>query len=266
MEPFFIFIILGSIVGTVSGLFGIGGGVIMVPAYLFAFKGLGISSDYAVLMATRTSLATILLTSLYSAWNHHKIEPLNKVYLRELSLFVIIGTILGSFIVTGLSPKVLELALLTYVSLIGLKMWFGFKVKENAGQSTFWTNLIVGNIIGLKSAILGIGGGTISIPYLTWRQVPMAQAVGISAFIGFIISLTSTGQTLVTNFNESAGQNWTYGLIYFPAVIGTLSTSLIFSKIGAHYAHKIPQQKLRRVFAVILLAIATRGILKLTLS
>lgn len=262
MTSWLLFIFLGVFVGSVSGLFGIGGGVIMVPALLFAVKKLGVSSDYAILIATRTSLAIILFTSFYSAFNHHKKNPLNKKILTELAFFVIMGTALGSFVVRLISAETLELILLIYISLIGLKMWFGFKVSEHREASApMPINFFVGNVIGIKSAILGIGGGTISIPYLTWRQVPMTQAVGISAALGFIIALTGTISTLLKPMATTTLPQYTYGYIFLPGVVGVLSTSLIFARIGAHYAHKLPQEKLRKVFSLVLISLAIKGII-----
>lgn len=235
----------------------------MVPALLFAFKKLGVGNDSAILMATRTSLGIILFTSLYSAWNHHRKNPLNLKILRELVFFVIMGTAIGAFFVRGIPPRVLEGLLMVYVTIIGLKMWFGFKLDEGKVNSpSVIGNFFVGNIIGLKSAFLGIGGGTISVPYLTWKRVPITQAVGISAALGFFIAATSTISTLLKPMTVTNLPQYTYGYIYFPGVLGVLTTSLLFARIGAHYAHKLPQEKLRKVFAIVLLALALKAILK----
>lgn len=263
MNLFILFIFLGILVGSVSGLFGIGGGVIMVPALLFAMEKMGVDSHHAIYMATRTSLGVILFTSLYSSWNHHKKSPLNKKVLWELSFFVIMGTVIGTFFVRSIPPKVLETILMVYVALIALKMWFGFNVNDQGETrpTRFW-NFLIGNIIGFKSAVLGIGGGTISVPYLTWKKVPLTQAVGISAAIGFIIALTGTIATLLKPVNTATLPPYTYGYIYVPGVLGVLSTSLIFSKIGTYYAHKIPQEQLRRGFAIILFLVSVKNIIK----
>lgn len=263
MNPFVLFIFLGIFVGSVSGLFGIGGGVIMVPALLFAMEEMGVSSQHAIYMATRTSLGVILFTSLYSSWNHHQKAPLNKKILGELILFVVMGTLIGTFFVRGIPPEILETILMVYVSLIALKMWFGFRVNDQAdSKPTRMWNFVIGNIIGFKSAILGIGGGTISVPYLTWKKVPLTQAVGISAAIGFVIALTGSLVTLLKPLNTEMLPPYTYGYIYVPGVLGVLSTSLIFSKIGTHYAHKIPQEKLRKGFALILFIVSIKNIIK----
>jgi uncharacterized membrane protein YfcA len=263
MDSWLLFIVLGTFVGTVSGLFGIGGGVIMVPALLFAMKKLGVHSDYAILMATRTSLGVILFTSLYSAYNHHKKTPLNEEILKQLLIFVIMGTAIGSFFVRSIPARMLEGLLMVYVTLISLKMWFGFKLDEDKlSKTSLWGNLFVGNIIGLKSALLGIGGGTISVPYLTWKKVPITQAVGISAALGFFIALTSTVTTLINPMTSTTLPPYTYGYIYLPGVLGVLTTSLIFARLGAHYAHKLPQEKLRKAFALVLFILAVKAITK----
>lgn len=263
MDSWLLFILLGTFVGTVSGLFGIGGGVIMVPALLFSMKKLGVSTEYAILMATRTSLGVILFTSLYSAWNHHKKTSLDLNILKQLVFFVIMGTAIGSFFVRSIPARTLEAILMVYVTLISLKMWFGFKIDENkTNETSISGNLIVGNIIGLKSALLGIGGGTISVPYLTWRKVPIAQAVGISAALGFFIALTGTVSTLLSPMATDGLPEYTYGYIYFPGVLGVLTTSLFFARVGAHYAHRLPQERLRKAFALVLFTLAIKAITK----
>lgn len=235
----------------------------MVPALLFAMKKLGVSSEYAILMATRTSLGIILFTSFYSAYNHHRKNPLNKEILKQLLIFVIMGTALGSLFVRSIPARTLEALLMVYVTLISLKMWFGFKIDENkVSQTTMLGNLFVGNIIGIKSALLGIGGGTISVPYLTWKRVPITQAVGISAALGFFIALTSTVTTLLSPMATNSLPQYTYGYIYLPGVLGVLTTSLLFARLGAHYAHRLPQEKLRKAFALVLFILAVKAITK----
>ncbi len=235
----------------------------MVPALLFAMKKLGVSSEHAILMATRTSLGVILFTSLYSAWNHHRKTPLSIKLLKELVFFVIMGTAIGSFFVRAIPARTLEGLLMVYVTLISLKMWFGFRLDKNKESNpSVWGNLIIGNVIGLKSAFLGIGGGTISVPYLTWKRVPMTQAVGISAALGFFIALTSTVSTLLNPMTTTNLPQMTYGYIYLPGVLGVLTTSLIFARIGAHYAHRLPQERLRKAFALVLFLLALKSITK----
>lgn len=151
-----------------------------------------------------------------------------------------------------------------YVTLISLKMWFGFKIDASSKPSS--TNLLInsaaGFIIGLKSAILGIGGGTISIPFLTWQRVPMKNAVGISAALGFIIAVFGTSYGLLKGHNYSGLPEHTLGAIYLPGLLGVTSTSILMARFSSKYAYKLPQEKLRKVFALILAVVALKSIYK----
>ena len=262
MGTWLTFIPLGVFVGTLSGLFGIGGGVLMVPAIYFILQGLGFSENQAIVVASRTSLAVILFTSFAAAFFHNKKIPLSGRYLKELILFVIMGSIIGVFVVHWISPQLLKTLLMIYIFLIALKMWFGFKPRESKERHSpsHFLNFIVGNIIGLKSTILGIGGGTISIPYLIWQNVSMQQAAGISAAIGFVIALTGTLTEIIREHATLLDRPYFLGSIYLPALAGILSTSIIFSRLGAKISHHFPQEKMRKAFAILLFFISAKNI------
>lgn len=263
MEIWFFFGVIGIFTGLASGLFGIGGGVIMVPVLFYSLTHLNFPPDLIMLVSTKTSLAVILFTSFYSAYNHHKTLPLNFSILKNLSLFVVIGTLLGNVLVTYIQPKTLELLFMIYISVISLKMWFGFKNPKAKGKASLLLNTIVGTIIGMKSAILGIGGGTISIPYLTYRGIDIKEAAGISAGIGVIIASMATLSNLIYGYlNPIPLPDYTFGYIYFPGVLGILSMSLVFSKIGVRLSHQLPQDKLRKVFALMLFILAVKNSFK----
>jgi len=265
MEIWLSYGILGIFVGLVAGLFGIGGGILMVPALFLTLQKQGLSSEQAIFVATKTSLAIILFTSLFSAYSHHKKVPINSSILLQIIAFIIIGTIFGTFFVEHINGKTLEVLFAIYITLISIKMWLGFKVPTQGGSHSpsIALNIIVGLIIGFKSAILGIGGGTISIPYLSWQGVPMAQAVGLSASFGFVIALFGT-LTHIFRGATIEGLNGPHlGYIYIPALLGVLSMSLIFSRVGVHFAHKLPTDKLRKAFSLLLISLAIKTVYSL---
>jgi len=261
------FILLGTVVGTLSGLFGIGGGVLMVPAIYLSLKSIGMEDYQALIVGTRTSLAIILFTSLSSTLGHNKRSPLRWDIIKELSLFVVMGTILGSLIVHLISAPVLKGILMGYIFVIAVKMWLGFKPHpgDHAQKPPMILNALVGIIIGLKSAVLGIGGGTISIPYLQWQNVKMAHAAGISAFLGTIIALTGTFTGLLQETSLAISNNQ-LGDIFLPALFGISSTSLFFARVGAKLSHRVDQQKLRKGFALFLFLITMRNVYSLFVS
>ncbi|CAM9889483.1 unnamed protein product [Chrysoparadoxa australica] len=261
MTIWLLFLILGVFTGLTSGLFGIGGGVIMVPVIFYSLRILEFSPDQLMLISTKSSLAVILFTSLYSSYNHNKTLPLNFKILKGLAIFVVFGTLIGNYFVTKIEPRTLELLFMIYITTISLKMWFGFKNPDAKNDPPLFINALIGSLIGLKSAILGIGGGTISIPYLTYRGVPIKEAAGISAGLGVIIALMATATNLISGITQEIDfPPYTFGYIYFPGVLGILPTSLLFSRVGVNLSHKLPQEKLRKIFAIMLFALAIKNI------
>ncbi len=252
---------MGVFVGSLAGLFGIGGGLITVPITFYVLKSLGVDHATAILMAIKTSLGIIIFTSTFSVYNHNKVNKIAWKIVFELGPGIIIGTVLGSYLSVYIPAKILEIIFTVYVTLVSLKMWFGFNVEasKDATPSTF-LNYIVGAIIGIKSAILGIGGGTISIPYLSWQRVPIHTAVGVSACIGFIIAVSGTITGLMQSVDQFHPPADSLGLIYLPALIGVGVTGMFFTRLGSKLSYKLPQQKMRKGFAVFLFIIALKSV------
>ena len=250
--------------GTLAGIFGIGGGLITVPITFYVLQTMGVPHETAILMAIKTSLAIIIFTSTLSAYSHNKISSIAWKIVKELGPAIIVGTIFGSLLSVYLPAKALEIIFTIYVTLVSLKMWFGFSVTPSEDQSpATGLNYLVGCIIGIKSAILGIGGGTISIPYLSWQGVPIHKAVGVSACIGFIIAITGTITGLFQSTQSHQIPHDSLGFIYLPALIGVGATGLIFARVGSKLSYKLPQHKMRKGFALFLFVIALKSITRL---
>lgn len=261
MNSWLIFSFVGVFVGTLAGLFGIGGGLITVPITFYVLQGLGVDHATALIMAIKSSLAIIIFTSTFSVYSHNKVAPIAWEIVRQLGPGVIIGTVLGSLLALFLPANVLEIIFTVYVTLVSLKMWFGFRVEPNQDSTPSSTlNYIVGAIIGIKSAILGIGGGTISIPYLSWQGVPIHKAVGVSASIGFIIAVSGTVTGLLQSTQGHVLPSNSLGFIFLPALVGVGVTGLIFTKIGSKLSYRLPQKKMQKGFAIFLFIIAAKSI------
>ncbi len=261
MNTWLIFSFVGVFVGTLAGLFGIGGGLITVPITFYVLQSLGVEHGTAIIMAIKSSLAIIIFTSTFSVYSHNKISPIAWKIVRQLGPGVIFGTVAGSFLAVYLPATVLEIIFTIYVTLVSLKMWFGFKVEPSQDKvPSAVLNYGVGCIIGIKSAILGIGGGTISIPYLSWQGVPIHKAVGVSASIGFIIAVSGTLTGLLQSTAQYTIPESSLGFIYLPALIGVGATGLIFTKMGSKLSYKLPQKKMQKGFAVFLFIIAVKSV------
>ena len=210
-------------------------------------------------MAIGTSLGIILITASNSVYGHHSRGSVDWVVFKKIAISLIIGTIIGSLVSNMLSAKVLEIVFSIYLVLVSIKMFFDVKVKHQKEKKT--KNIVfssVGFIIGFKSAILGIGGGTISIPFLTWREFSMQKAVGVSAALGLPIALFGCLSQIYNGYGKVGLPDYSLGYLYLPAFLGVISTSSFMAHVGAKLSHSLPQEKTKKAFSIFLLIVACK--------
>ncbi len=259
-----IYILTGALTGFLSGLFGIGGGLLLVPVLAYSFELLQLPAEHIMHMAVGTSLAIIIVSVSSSSFFHYKINKLDTTTYLKLALFTAIGSFSGAHIASYISNSALKLVFTIYVSLVSIKMIF-YTGKENKFVKATPTIIynFVGLIIGLKSSILGIGGGTISIPFLIWRGHRMIDSVGISAALGIPIAIIGSLTYMYIGVNKGIDIQYAIGFIYLPALLCSAFAIPIFSKIGTRLAHRLDQKKLKKVFGMILIPIAVKSIISL---
>lgn len=266
MEIIILYLLLGAFVGVIAGLFGVGGGLIMVPVLVFIFTGGFLSGppipDMLVMhIAIGTSLATIMVTSLSSMRAHHKRGAVLWPAMWQLTPGIVVGTLIGVVIVDGLPNDVLRVFFGIFELLVAAQMGFGIKVSPHR-QLPDWTgNSFIGMIIGAVSAVVGIGGGTLTVPFLVWCNVTMRQAVATSAACGLPIAIAGTVGFIIAGWNEAQLPTWSSGYIYWPAFAGIAITSVLFAPLGAWLAHTLPADTLKRYFAVFLAVLGLRMLL-----
>ncbi|OIQ16141.1 MAG: hypothetical protein BM556_15900 [Bacteriovorax sp. MedPE-SWde] len=254
---YLIYLLLGIFAGTLSGLFGIGGGLVIVPTLLFCFKYTSaIPNDLAVYMAIGTSLAIILVTVSNSTYRHYKKGGVDKAIVLKLIIPIMIGTAIGAQFSNTLSPRTLEIIFGVYVTLVSLKMLFDKKIEGEMKKTSLLLYSLVGFVIGFKSAILGIGGGTISIPFLSWRGVAMKKAVGVSASLGIPIALIGSTSYILSGMKVESLPEMSLGYVYLPGFFGVVLTSAYFTKIGAKLSHSLPQERMKKIFVIFLFIVA----------
>jgi uncharacterized membrane protein YfcA len=257
---YLIYLLTGIIAGTLSGLFGIGGGLIIVPALLYSFRSAQFPPELSMIMAVGTSLMIILVTVSSSVYGHHKLKNIDWKISRKIFTAILIGSFCGSFVSKQLAAKTLEVIFSTYVILVSIKMLMEVKVEGSEKQTSSTMYNVVGFIIGFKSTILGIGGGTISIPFLTWRGFPMKKAVGVSASLGLPIALGGAISYMINGWGTPGLPKYSAGYVYLPAVLGVVIVSPIFARIGAKLSSRLPQRQMKRGFALFLVVIAVKMI------
>ena len=255
---FGLYLALGALAGTLAGLFGIGGGLVIVPVLIFSFGLQGISADVAAHLAVGTSLATIVFTSISSIRSHHQRGAVRWELFRPMAVGIVIGAALGAWTASLLSGPALELIIGIFVILVGLKMLFDITPKTERPVPGDTGLAGAGGVIGWASAIFGIGGGTLTVPFLSWRSVAMQQAVATSAACGLPIAIAGAMTNMWTGWGQAELPAYALGFVYLPALIGIVATSVFFARFGAMLAHRLDAKLLKRLFAILLLAVGTR--------
>lgn len=255
---FGLYLALGALAGTLAGLFGIGGGLVIVPVLIFSFGLQGVSAEVAAHLAVGTSLATIVFTSISSIRSHHQKGGVRWDLFRPMTGGIVVGAALGAWTASLLSGASLELIIGIFVILVGLKMLLDINPKTERPEPDASLLSGAGGVIGWASAIFGIGGGTLTVPFLSWRSVSMQQAVATSAACGLPIAVAGAFTNLWTGWGHSGLPEYAVGFVYLPALIGIVATSVVFARFGAVLAHKLDAKLLKRLFAILLLVVGTR--------
>jgi uncharacterized membrane protein YfcA len=226
--------LLGLFAGVVAGLLGVGGGLIVVPILATLFTSQGFASQHLMQLAVGTSLATLVFTSLSSMWAHHRRGAVNWRLMRQLSGGIVLGGWLGAVLA---------------VWLVAAHMVFGRSPAPHRSGPGRLRNLIAGVLIGAVSALLGIGGGTLTVPYLVWHKVDVRQAVGTSAACGLPIALVGALGFALVGWGQADLPVGSSGYLYWPAVFAISITSVLGAPIGAWLAHRLQRQRLKSIFA-----------------
>lgn len=255
---FAMYLVLGAFAGTLAGLFGIGGGLIIVPVLIFTFGLQDVSTEVAAHLAIGTSLATIVFTSFSSVRSHHRRQGVRWDIFRMMAAGIAIGAMLGAWTASLLSGDVLELIIGVFVILVAIRMLFGGHPKPGRDVPGAPGLMGAGAGIGWASAIFGIGGGTLTVPFLSWCNVRMQQAVGTSAACGLPIALAGAAANIATGWNHPDIPQYSLGFIYLPAFVGIVLTSVLCARFGAELAHRLDAVLLKRIFAVLLIVVGIR--------
>lgn len=255
---FALYLALGALAGTLAGLFGIGGGLVIVPVLIFSFGLQGVDPEVAAHLAVGTSLATIVFTSISSVRSHHARGGVRWEIFRPMTVGIVLGAMLGAWTASLLSGPVLELIIGVFVILVALKMLLNVNPKPGRDVPGPTGLGSAGATIGWASAIFGIGGGTLTVPFLNWCNVRMQQAVGTSAACGLPIAVAGAATNIVTGWQQPQLPEFSVGFIYLPALIGIVLTSVLFARFGAELAHRLDAAMLKRIFAVLLIIVGIR--------
>ncbi len=252
---------LGAVAGLLAGLLGIGGGAVVVPMLVFSFQWLNISPDVAMHMAVGTSLGSIMFTAISSAMAHHRHGGVDWHVFRCIAVGILIGTYSGSFIAARIPGRYLQMFFVVFLYYVATNMLLNKKPSASRTLPGLAGMTGAGMVIGAVSSLVGIGGGTLSVPFLVWHNVDMRRAVGTSAAIGFPIAFAGCLGFITNGWNTPGLPEYALGFVYLPALAGIVAVSMLTAPIGAGIAHKLPIPKLKKFFACFLYVIATKMLL-----
>jgi len=252
------YLAVGTFAGLLAGLFGIGGGMVIVPVLVITFETLKFAPEVLTHMAVATSLASIAFTSVSSVRTHHQKGAVDWDLVWQLSAGILLGAVLGVLTADSLSGSGLQIVIGVSALLMAAQMGLGLKPKPSRALPGTAGMMGTGAGIGWASSLFGIGGGSLTVPFLTWCNHPMQRSVATAAACGFPIAVVGALTNMVVGWGNESLPAQSIGYVYWPALLGMVITSVPFARLGAKLAHKLSAEKLKKLFAIMLVGVAIK--------
>lgn len=262
LEIFLSYIVLGLIAGFVAGLFGVGGGLIVVPALILIFQSKSFPAEIIVHLAIGTSLASIIFTSFSSIYAHHfRHHAVRWDIVKQLSLGIVVGALAGAVIADFVSAKILQQFFGFFELFVAIQMALNIKAHAARTLPHFAGMFSAGTGVGVISSIVGIGGGTLTVPFLSWCNIKMQEAVATSSACGLPVAIAGCVGFIITGWNEVSLPEHTFGYVYWPAFLSIVISSMLMAPVGAWFAHRLSAAKLKRAFSLVLFILGLKMLL-----
>jgi uncharacterized protein len=251
----------GGLVGVLAGLLGVGGGLIVVPLLAWLFTLSGFAADQIMHLALGSSLATIIFTSIASVYAHHQRGAVLWSLVARFTPGIVLGTLAVALIVQALGGKTLQVFFGLFELAVAVQMALSLRPNPHRQPPQFAAATLLGGTIGGISALVGVGGGTLTVPLLLWCNVTMQRAVATAAALGLPIAIGGSVGYLVAGWQAPDLPEGATGYLYWPAIVAIAASSLLTARWGAALAHRLPAARLKQLFAVILALIGLRMVL-----
>ncbi|GAB4165260.1 MAG: sulfite exporter TauE/SafE family protein [Rhodocyclaceae bacterium] len=255
---FALYLPLGAFAGFIAGLFGVGGGLTIVPLTFMLFSAQGFPPEHVMHLSLGTSMGTILFTSVSSMRAHHRHGAVRWEIVRAMAPGLVLGTLGGATFASLVPTRPLVAAFCAIVYYASAQMVLDFKPKPHRQLPGPAGLFVAGAAIGVISSLVSAGGGFLSIPFMVFCNVAIHQAVGTSAALGFPIAAAGTIGYLAAGWKAGGLPSYSLGYLYLPALIGVVAMSVLFAPLGARTAHRLPVKRLKRGFGVLLALLATK--------
>jgi len=252
---------MGALAGLLAGLLGIGGGIIIVPLLALVFEAQGVDTGVRMHVAIGTSLATIMVTSLASIRAHQRRGAVDWQVFRHITPGIFAGALAGAAIADFTPGPVLRIAFGVFMLLVAAQMALGNVAPPHRRLPGRAGLALAGLVIGTVAALMGVGGGSMTVPFLTWCNVEVRRAVATSAAIGLPIAVAGTAGFLVGGWDAPGRPPWSLGHVNLPAFLGIVVASTLCAPVGVRLAHTVPPRVLERLFAALLLVLGLRLLL-----
>lgn len=261
ISVFLICCLLGAVVGFFAGLLGIGGGLIIVPVLAYLLPLLGIAQELALPMALATSLASIVATSSSAAYAHHKNGNISWAIAKQLMFAIAIGALLGALIAGSLSIEALTRFFAVAVLSLAIYMFISVKIERSIAQPSSKVMAGIGLLVGAIASLMGIAGGALLVPALTYCSLPMRNAIGVATASGIVVALFGALGYVFIGLDQENLPPWSIGYIYLPALLGITLTSSLLAPVGVKVGANLPVPMLKKGFAIFLMLVAIKMML-----
>lgn len=252
-------LLVGAFAGVIAGLFGVGGGMILVPVVLWALQMQGLADlAHAQHLAIGTSFAVMVFTSFSSAWSQYRKQAVDWAVFRAMAPAVVLGVALGAVIAQFLPNKGLQIFFVLFVSVVAIRSLMGIKPTPSRQLPKAGGLFGMGGLFGVLSSWVGIGGGSLTVPFLTFCNVPVHRAVGTSAALGWPIAAAGVVGYWWAGQGVAGLPAGSWGFIYLPAVAILAVATVLAAPLGVKLSHQLSADKLKKGFGILLLLIAAR--------
>jgi len=257
LQMLILLMVIGGVAGVLAGLLGVGGGIVLVPSFFYAFQTLGYDGPQLMQMCLATSLATIIVTSVRSVLSHNKKGAVDWTILRGWGLGIAIGAVVGVLVASSLRSSTLQGLFGVLGVVIGLYLGLGkSEWRLGDGMPKGIKRAVLSPIVGFLSVLMGIGGGSFGVPLMSLYNTPIHRAVATAAGFGVIIAVPSVAGFLLLPIDAASRPPYTVGAVNVPAFLVVIAMTLITAPWGVKLAHAMDPKPLKRVFAVFLTLVA----------
>ncbi len=250
------YLAIGTAVGFLAGLLGVGGGMITVPVLVFVFTAKNFPSEHLMHLSLATAMATIPFTSASSVRAHHVRNGVDWSVVVGMLPGLATGALLGALVAGAVPSRSLAIFFAVFISYAALNMFRSVRPQASRQLPGRLGLGVVGTVVSFLASFVAAGAAFMTIPFMTWCNVPMKRAIGTAAALGFPLALASTAGYVYAGWNAAGLPSGTLGFVYLPALIPVVAASMLTAPLGARFTHRLPVRRLRMAFGLLLLALA----------